>query len=546
MNKNIFTLLFMGMTSFVLGSCTGPRTVDLVVYNAVVYTVDESFSVCEAFAVNKGVFVATGNTEDIRSRFKGRREIDLEGATVYPAFNDAHSHFIQTAQGLRHVDLRGATSIDEVVERLQRHYNQYEPSFIIGDGWDQTIWEEKTLPVNDKLNEAFPDIPVYLSRVDFHAVWVNDRAIELIGLQPDDPTIPAGEALMTENGQFTGIFLENTCSRFNVSIPPMKDSELIDCILSLQEMCFSLGLGSVSDAGLQLRYIEILNSLQKKNRLKLRIDVWMDPSDENFARFRRPYRSDRLDVSAIKLYIDGALGSSGALLYEPYSDDPDNCGIQVTSDSSFMHICERAVQSGFQLATHAIGDKGVGKVLDFYSNFLEPGNDLRWRIEHAQVVASDDFRRFGQLNIIPSIQPTHATSDMGWAGERLGPERVKGAYAFQDLIDAAGWAPFGTDAPVESIDPLYTFFAAVTRMDRNFLPEGGWQPENAVSRENTLRGMTIWAAKGSFREKDKGSVEVGKWADFVVWSGDLMTLPAEEIPSAKCKMTFVAGEQVFP
>ncbi|HHV02508.1 MAG: amidohydrolase [Bacteroidales bacterium] len=546
MKNNILSFILMGITLVVTGSCNNPRTVDLVVYNAKVYTVDGSFSVCEAFAADNGIFVGTGTTEGIRNRFKGKKELDLDGAAVYPAFNDAHSHFIQVAQGLRYVDLRGAVSVDQVVERLEKHNKQHNPDFIAGDGWDQTLWEDKALPVNDKLNEAFPNIPVYLRRIDFHAIWVNDRAIELSGLQPGDPSIPAGEALMTSDGRFTGVFLENTIERINAAIPPMKDQELVACILEAQDMFFSFGLGSVCDAGLPLHQIKILDSLQKAGSLKIRTDVWMNPSDENFTLFPHPYRSDRVDISAVKLYIDGALGSSGALLYEPYSDDPDNYGIQVTSDSFFIRTCERALQGGFQVATHAIGDKGIGKVLDFYSNFLEPGNDLRWRIEHAQVVAPGDFSRFGMLNIIPSIQPTHATSDMGWAAERLGPERIKGAYAFQDLINAVGWAPFGTDAPVESINPLYTFFAAVTRKDKNFLPAGGWQPENAISRENTLRGMTIWAARGSFRENSKGSVEKGKWADFVVWSGDLMTLPVEEILTTSCTMTFIAGEQVFP
>ncbi|MDD2288897.1 MAG: amidohydrolase [Bacteroidales bacterium] len=546
MKKHLITLILTGMTLIVPASCSSRRPVDLVVYNARVYTVDSSFAVCQAFAVDKGIFVATGTTEQIREQFKGRKEINLDGAPVYPAFNDAHSHLFQVAQGLRYVDLRGAASIDEVIARLQKQVDLYQPGFLVGDGWDQTLWEDKDLPDNEKLNTAFPNIPVYLRRVDYHALWVNDRAIELAGLHPGDPSIPPGEALINSPGLFTGVFLENTCERLNATIPPMSDQELVDCILQAQDLCFSYGLGSVTDAGLSLNRIMLLDSLQKTGSLRLRTDVWMDPSQENFSHFTSPYRSERLDVSAVKLYIDGALGSSGALLYEPYSDNPANTGIQVTEDAAFRKYCQKAYERGFQVATHAIGDKGVAKVLDFYALFLEPGNDLRWRIEHAQVVAPGDFKRFGALNIVPSVQPTHATADMGWAAARLGPERVKGAYAFQDLICAAGWAPFGTDAPVESINPLYTFFAAISRMDRNFNPQGGWQVENAVSRENTLRGMTIWAARGSFREKEKGSIEPGKWADFVVWSGDLMTLPIEEIPKTGCSMTFIAGDQVYP
>ena len=546
MKKHLITFILTGMTLIVPASCSSRRPVDLVVYNARAYTVDSAFSICQAFAVDEGVIVETGTTEHIRDQFRGRREIDLEGAPVYPAFHDAHSHLFQVAQGLRYVDLRGAASVDEIIARLQRHCDLYHPGFLVGDGWDQSLWEDKNLPDNEKLNAAFPNIPVYLRRIDFHATWVNDVAIELAGLHPNDPSIPQGEALMNASGLFTGVFLENTSDRINATIPHMSDQELAACIQEAQDLCLAFGLGSVTDAGLPLGRIKLLDSLQKAGALKLRIDVWMDPSEENFSYFTRPYRSDRLDISAVKLYIDGALGSSGALLYEPYSDDPLNKGIQFTSDSKFLASCEKAYERGFQVATHAIGDKGVAKVLDFYAQFLAPGNDLRWRIEHAQVVAPGDFKRFGALNIVPSVQPTHATSDMGWAAARLGPQRVKGAYAFQDLIGAAGWTPFGTDAPVESFNPVYTFFAAISRMDRNFNPQGGWQTENAVSRENTLRGMTIWAARGSFREKEKGSLEPGKWADFVVWSDDLMTLPAEKIPVTECSMTFIAGEQVYP
>ena len=251
------------MTLIVPASCSSRRPVDLVVYNARVYTVDSSFAVCQAFAVDKGIFVATGTTEQIREQFKGRKEINLDGAPVYPAFNDAHSHLFQVAQGLRYVDLRGAASIDEVIARLQKHFDLYQPGFLVGDGWDQTLWEDKDLPDNEKLNTAFPNIPVYLRRVDYHALWVNDRAIELAGLHPGDPSIPPGEALINSPGLFTGVFLENTCERLNATIPPMSDQELVDCILQAQDLCFSYGLGSVTDAGLSLNRIMLLDSLQK-------------------------------------------------------------------------------------------------------------------------------------------------------------------------------------------------------------------------------------------------------------------------------------------
>ncbi len=538
--------LALGALALSASSCSTRQKVDLVVYNACVYTVDNSFSVHEAFAVDKGVFLAVGSTEDIRQYYKGRKEFNMEGAAVYPAFHDSHSHFTQFANGLSHVDLRGSVSEEEVIARLKEHYELYEPAFLEGDGWDQTLWEDKSFPGNQALSDAFPHIPVYLRRVDFHALWVNNKAIELSGLQPGDPGIRPGEAILTEDGRFTGVFLEDTGVRIRADIPPMDDKTQETYLQKAQEICFSYGLGSVTDGGLSLEKIVLLDSLQKAGVLTIRVDAWISPSEKNFERFTSPYRSDKLDVSAVKLFIDGALGSRGALLYKPYTDDPGNYGIQVTSDRDFTLACKKAFERGLQVATHAIGDKGVGKVLDLYQPFLAPGNDLRWRIEHSQIVAPADFERFKNMGVVPSIQPTHATSDMGWAEERVGPERIKGAYAFQDLIQTIGWAPLGTDAPVESINPLYTFFAAIARTNAEFWPEGGWQPENAVSREETLKGMTLWGAKGYFREDQKGSIEPGKWADFIVWTKDLMTIPVEEILDTSCKMTFVAGEQVYP
>ncbi|HPX79369.1 MAG: amidohydrolase [Bacteroidales bacterium] len=546
MKKFIKMSLVLGALTLSVNSCSTRQKVDLVVYNACIYTVDTSFSIHEAFAVDKGVFLAVGSTQEIRDCYKGRKELNLQGAAVYPAFNDAHSHFTMFAHGLSHADLRGAQSEEEIIERLQKHYELYKPDFLEGDAWDQTLWENKAFPTNEALSKAFPDIPVYLYRVDFHAYWVNDKAIELAGVKPGDPSIKPGEALLHPDGTFTGIFLEDTGAAISATAPSPNNATLKKYMMEAQNICFAYGLGSITDGGLLLHEIELLDSLQKEGLLKIRTDVWLTPSEENFARFQEPYLSDRLDITTIKLYIDGALGSRGALMYKPYSDDPGNYGIQVTSDEDFLDVCRLAQERGFRVSTHAIGDKGIRKVLDFYAQFLTPGNDLRWRIEHAQVVAPEDFKRFGELNIVPSIQPTHATSDMGWAEQRVGPERVKGAYAFKDLIQAAGWAPFGTDTPVEVFNPAYTFFAAVSRTNLQMKPEGGWYPEQILSREETLKGMTIWAAMGSCREKEKGSIEPGKWADFVVWTDDLMTIPIEEIPETSCQMNFLGGEQVFP
>jgi len=535
-------ILLLGCITAMMG-CSNKEQVDLLVYNAKIYTVNNDFSQAEAFAVKDGKFVAVGKTVDIRARYVSEQELDMQGAPIYPGFHDAHSHFVALSKDLSLADLRGATSYDEVLNRLAAHYAAYPSEWIVGMGWDQNLWKDSRFPTNKELNRLYPNTPVILKRIDGHAIVANEEAIRRVGITTNDEAVSRGEAFV-KNGTFTGIFMENTAERFLSAIPESATDEQIAQILGAAALCYKHGLTSVSDAGLPLSAIQLLDTLQQSGRLPLRIDAWIEPSEENFERFKSPYRTDRLTVNCLKLYMDGALGSSGAWLFEPYSDDPSNLGIRVISDEQFTDYCQRAYDAGLQVATHCIGDAANRKAIELYAPFLKGENDLRWRIEHAQILAPEDFSSFRKYSIIPSVQPTHATSDMFWAIERVG-ERLRGGYAFRELKEQLGWLPFGTDFPIEDVSPVNTFFSAVYRKNLDFLPEDGFQMENAVSREDAMRGMTIWAAKASFSEEQKGSIEVGKLADFVVLDKDIMTVGEKEIPTAKVISTYIDGKQLI-
>jgi len=540
MIKKYTILLGCAMTLF---GCHSKQEVDLLVYDAKVYTVDNEFSQVQAFAIKDGLFVAVGATDYIRARYTSEHEIDMQGAPIYPGFHDAHCHFVSLGKSLSYADLRGATSYEEVLRRVAAHYADFPSEWIVGIGWDQNLWPGQRFPDNKELNRRYPNTPVVLRRVDGHAVVANEEAIKRVGIKVGDASILPGEAIL-QNGKFTGLFREYTADRFLDAVPESPIEEQIGYMLRGAAFCYQLGLTSVSDAGLPLSAIRLIDTLQQAGFLKMRVDAWMNPSEENFDRFSAPYRTDRLTVSCVKLYVDGALGSRGAWMLAPYSDDPTTTGIPVITNEQFLTFCQKAYHSGLQVATHCIGDAANRLALEVYGAVLKGENDLRWRIEHAQIIAPQDFDLFKKYSIIPSVQPTHATSDMFWAVDRVGA-RIKSAYAFHQQKDQLGWIPFGTDFPVEEVNPIYTFFAAVFRKNLDFLPEDGFQMENAISREDALRAMTIWAAKASFDEGVKGSIETGKWADFIVLDRDIMVAAEQEIPTTKVVATYIAGERVY-
>ena len=517
-------------------SCNQKTSVDLIVHNANIYTVDNDFSKAQAFAVNDGKFVAVGDDDMILRHYIAEEAIDAHGDAVYPGFMDGHCHFTGYGENLiRWADLKGCLSFNEVIERLKVHDSLYPSEWLLGRGWDQNLWEVAEFPDNEKLAETFPEKKVLLTRVDGHAVLVSKEVLELAGIN-EETKMDGGMAIIKE-GRCTGVLLDNLADAAKALVPKMENELRVQALLKAQENCMGVGLTSVTDAGLDIATIELIDSLQQTGQLKMHVNAMVNPDDETMDHFMNQgvIDKERLTVRSVKIYADGALGSRGAKLIEPYTDDLENTGLILENDDFYHHVCQKAYDAGYQVCCHAIGDGGVHHILDIYSEYLKGQNDLRWRIEHSQVVDEADFQRYGDLSVIPSIQTTHCTSDMDWADERLG-ERIKNAYAYQRLLQQNGWEVNGTDFPIEDISPIYTFYAAVARKHLDGTPTEGFQMENALTREQALRSITIWVAKGCFLETRKGSIEVGKDADFVILDRDLMTIAESDIPEAKVKM----------
>jgi len=542
----IYSAFFL-LISLLMNSCSTKKPADLIVTNATVYTADETFSKVESFAVAGGKIVSTGNTEKILAEYTSENIVDAREKFIYPGFNDAHAHFNGYATNLmQYADLRGTTGPEEIYEIILAHLEKFGGEWVLGRSWDQNDWEVTEFPDKTKLDELFPETPVYLVRVDGHAGWCNSKALEMAGITNE--TKVTGGLVELKNGQPTGILIDNAMGLVSRLIPKITLEQQKLGLLEAQKNCFAAGLTSVTDAGLDKSTVLLIEEMQNSGELKMRINAMLNPSEENMEFFVKngPKKEDRLVINTIKLFADGALGSRGALLLEDYSDDPGNKGIQIEAQEYYDELCQLAFDNNFAVATHCIGDGANRLMLDTYGKFLKGENDRRWRIEHAQIIHPDDIEKFARFSIVPSVQATHATSDMYWAGDRLGEERLNnGAYAYQTLLNQLGWLPNGTDFPVEEIYPLFTFYASVFRTDHNNLPEGGFLMEEALTREQALRSITLWPAKASFEENEKGSIEPGKWADFVILDTDLITTSPQEVLDAKIESTWIAGEKVF-
>ena len=532
MKRIWFVLLVMTMIS-----CSKTK-VDMIVYNANVYTVDEQFSKAEAFAIKDGKFVDIGSDKKILRRYDATQSLDAQGMSIYPGLMDGHCHFAGYGEWkARYADLTGCRSFEEVIERLEKHNENNTSDWLLGRGWDQNLWKSKNFPENTDLQKRLPDKKILLTRIDGHAVIVSDNVLSIVGLD-ENSKVAGGDILLNKKGKPTGVLIDNAADIAKASIPPMDKNEMVRSLKLAQRDCVALGLTGVTDAGLPIETIELIDSLQQTGILKIKVNAMINPDDETMDYFmsRGIIDKERLTVRSVKIYADGALGSRGAKLIEPYTDSPETDGLVLESDEFYNHVCEKAYNAGYQVCCHAIGDGGARMILGHYAKYLKGSNDLRWRIEHSQTIHPDDFALFKEYNVIPSIQATHCTSDMPWAEERLGSERIKTAYAYKTLLEQNGWIINGTDFPIEDVSPIATFYSSVARP---------WLTDTKLSRQEALRSMTIWAAKGYYAEDRKGSIEAGKEADFVILSDDIMTIDDKKIPEVKVVNTFINGEMVF-
>ncbi|WP_299254853.1 amidohydrolase [uncultured Aquimarina sp.] len=533
----ICTLLFI--------SCQQPKeTADLLVFNANVYTVDDSQPKVEAFVIRDDKFIAVGSLEEVSKTYSFTDSVDARGKTIVPGLIDAHCHFYGLGLQQQKVDLIGTNSYDEVLARIVDFQKKKKVPFITGRGWDQNDWEIKEFPTKEKLDSLFPETPVAVTRVDGHAMLANQTALDLAKITID--TKVSGGEILQKDGELTGVLIDNPMELIEAIFPQPTDNEKVAALMDAEKINFSYGLTTVDDAGLSPEVITVIDSLQKADQLKIRMYVMVSNVPEYVDHYLKKgvHKTDKLNVSSFKVYADGALGSRGAVLKKPYSDKEDHHGAMVIGVDEFKELAKRLAGSPFQMNTHAIGDSANAVVMNTYYDVLKDKSDRRWRVEHAQVVSPEEFDILND-NLVMSVQPTHATSDMYWADERLGEERIKGAYAYKQLLERTGKIALGTDYPVENVSPFYTFYAAVARKDLKQYPEGGFQKQDALTREETLKGMTIWAAFSNFEESEKGSITAGKFADFVILEENIMEIEEDKIPNIKVNATYLGGEKVY-
>lgn len=529
---------------FLFSSCNLKEKVDAIYYNGQVYTVDSLLNKQEAFAVKEGKFVAVGSNSFIESKYESTVTVDLKQQYVYPGLVDAHSHFYGLGRFMQMVDLTGAKSWNECIERCKKFYETNKTSLLLGRGWDQNLWREKDFPTNEKLNELFKNIPVILKRVDGHAAIVNDFTLGLASI--NNKTKLSGGMVILNKNKPTGVLIDNAVDLVENVLPEISLNDKIKALNIAEKHCFDYGLTSVCDAGLELPIIHLIDSLHQKSLLNMRVYAMVSLNNQNLKEALKigVYKTEKLNVSSFKMYADGALGSRGACLLHPYSDDVHNKGFLLTDINKMKSYILQIASSKFQLNTHCIGDSSNRIILNLYSKALPNNNDRRWRIEHAQVVSPSDMKLFKEYKIIPSVQPTHATSDMVWAKDRLG-NRITHAYAYQRLLEQNNWLPLGTDFPVEHVSPFYTFYAAVARKDSEGKPNQGFNIENSLTREQALKGITIWAAKAAFEENEKGSITPNKLADFIVTNIDLLNeKDLMKIRNLKPNAVYLNGKKV--
>ncbi|QQS28086.1 MAG: amidohydrolase [Sphingobacteriales bacterium] len=516
--------------------------IDTIVVNSKIYSVDNQFRQFEAIAIDKGKILELGTTKHLKKRYAAKELIDGKGRYVYPGLIDAHCHLLRYAKQLKELDLFGANSMDEVIDRTKQ-YAAANPNLkaIVGRGWNQNLWIPPEMPDNLKLNKEFPNIPVVLTRIDLHAAIANSAALQQAGLIENPNSIDGGIVVL-KNGFPTGLLIDNAIQKVVETLPELSDDEFIRLLMKAQKNCLAVGLTTIGDALVMPDEMRLLLNMETNNQLALRINAMMLATESNIEKYSKKgiQLYSKLTFRTFKFFADGALGSRGAWLQEPYSDDPENVGIPMLNEELFITQLNKIKSCGFQVATHAIGDAANQFVLKCYSQVLTPGNNLRWRLEHAQIMPTQYLSIIRDYKVIPSVQPTHATSDMYWVKDRIG-NRLKNAYNFRQLLRHGGLLAMGSDFPVEDINPLLGFYAAISMKDLNGFPNGGFKPEETITRKEALKAMTIWAAYAQFSENSLGSLEVGKQADLCMLTSDLMNIPENEVPNTEVLLTMVNG-----
>ncbi|MCX8080870.1 MAG: amidohydrolase [Bacteroidia bacterium] len=503
---------------------------DLIIHGGRIYTCDSSFSVYSAMAIKNGRVLATGSDRDILSRYASDSIISLNGNCVYPGFHDAHAHFFGLAQTFRIINLKNTASWESILDTLIK-YSKNSTGWIIGRGWDQNDWKAKIFPDKEELDRLFPDRPVFLKRIDGHAAIANSAALKLAGIN-EKTIIPGGEIKISQ-GKLTGVLIDNAMRPVEKVIPKPDSVEMEKLLLKAQEVCLLHGITAVTECGIDYEDAMLIHRMQKENKLKLCFAVMLSDQPENLKKLHEPLpESDRFRIIGVKAYADGALGSRGACLLQPYSDTKRHYGLMLCSIAHLDSVAKEMLRIKKQLCTHAIGDSAVRVVLDVYARYLTSNNKLNWRIEHCQVVHPSDLPKFKKHKIIPSVQPTHALSDGPWAIDRLGEGRIRTAYAYRTLSEFSDILPLGTDFPVEDVNPMGTFAAAVFRKNLHGEPKGGYYPEEKLSREKTLWGMTKYPAQAA-GFKHYGYLTPGTNADFIVTDVDLNKIPEHQITRLK-------------
>lgn len=546
LNRQIIFILSLLVT---LVSCYKSEQADIVVHNANIIAMDNDSSVYEAMAIKDGKIIELGKENQILNKYAADQIIDAKTATILPGFYDAHCHFMGYGLSKMQLELYGIMSMEEIVKACQEFQLTNQDSWIVGRGWDNTDWKDQSFPNNEMLNVAFPETPVLLRRIDGHGALANQKALELAGIT--DTTYISGGHIEILEGKLTGILMDNAVDKVLDIIPEASKTKKKQAILIAQKDCIEQGLTTVTDAGLKKDEALLLQEMEEEGTLKIRVYVMLSDTPENFDYFLDsigyPVETQRVNIRGFKFYGDGSLGSRSACLTKPYYDVNDTItyGFMLQEAEYFKEMAQKIHQTDFQMCTHCIGDSAARTLLNIYGEVLGGYNDKRWRIEHAQVIHPEDFHLFADYTIIPSVQPTHATSDMLWAINRLGNKRLKDSYAYKKLMMQNYLIALGTDFPIENISPIETYYAAVARKNLEGKPKNGFQIENALSRWHAMMGMTFWAALANFEESHKGSLEVGKDADFVILSQDLLGVPEEMILNTYVKSTYILGEKVY-